>query len=148
MDHLGISEEVAYENNGKPIIEGGYISISHDGDMVFIGLSDKAIGIDIQRTSRKLEIIKTKYCNPHELTMVDKSNNRLILLTLIWAAKEAVFKIYGKGLPFSEGMTVGQVACEEPWEQEGKLRCALRTGRIHHLSYFRVEDYFLMITAD
>lgn len=103
MDTLGIRNQVRYLDNGKPVIEGFHISISHTEDIVGIVISDEPVGIDIQDPTPKLFNIKEKFCHDSELALWQDDLDKL---TFIWCAKEVVFKIYGEDLAFAEEMRV------------------------------------------
>jgi len=93
----------------KPYLpdEEYHFSISHCGDFAAaIVSSDQRVGIDIEMPSLKVERIRDKFLNRDELlkfeirsrTSGTKSENQNSdLLTMLWSAKEAVFKWYGNG---------------------------------------------------
>lgn len=86
--------EITYDNLGKPGLDNGwFISISHSEDLVAIILNKNThCGIDIERYSSKLEVIKHKFLNESDLKSVTLADH----LTLYWGAKEALYKVYGK----------------------------------------------------
>lgn len=91
--------------NGKPYLEGQtYISISHSGELAGLYVCDHECGLDIQGTDEKLERIKRKYCHQDELMRAGWSSDELSYLTIIWSAKEAVFKYFGEEVIFAEDM--------------------------------------------
>jgi 4'-phosphopantetheinyl transferase len=107
---LGLTEPISYLENGKPYIENGpSISISHGSEVAGFIRSDKTIGLDIQLITPQLGRIRNKYCHPDELKVASESNNVLEYLTLLWSAKEAVFKMYGEGLVFAEQIRIGPI---------------------------------------
>jgi phosphopantetheinyl transferase len=85
---------ISYDIYGKPILDNNwFISISHSNDFVAINLNKKThCGIDIEKTSSKIDRIKHKFLNPSDL----KNVTSLEQLTLYWGAKEALYKCYGK----------------------------------------------------
>ena len=79
----------------KPYLpdEQYHFSISHCGDYAAaIVSSNQRVGIDIEIPSGKVEKIKEKFLSKEEI-----SNQNPKLLTLLWSAKESVFKWYGNG---------------------------------------------------
>lgn len=81
---LGIFVEKAI--TGAPKIKDGFISISHSQNMLLVGLSDKRIGVDIEK-SQEIEFYS------------EYRNNADIGTNLeVWCLKEAVTKITEKGL--------------------------------------------------
>ena len=81
----------------KPFLpnEQYHFSISHCGDYAAaIVSSDKRVGIDIEVPSGKADKIKHKFINDEESKIFIQG---LYLTTLLWSAKESVFKWYGDG---------------------------------------------------
>ncbi|MCB0761478.1 MAG: 4'-phosphopantetheinyl transferase superfamily protein [Flavobacteriales bacterium] len=103
LERLEIRDKIVYLENGKPTLPGVHISISHSDDIVGLAVGEKPVGLDIQDDTPKLFNIKHKFCNDEELRMWSDDLDRL---TLIWAGKESVFKIYGEDLAFAEEMHV------------------------------------------
>jgi len=130
--HLSMLTEqigkIKYLDNGKPVLDEGYITISHDQQLVGFYLSSIPIGMDIQRPTEQLERIKHKFCNEVELKALEQSETSLRDLTLIWGAKEAIFKIYGENIPFAHGMHISI--------GETTLLCKMAGGKIHNLEFF------------
>jgi len=101
-------EELFYDVNGKPFLNNGiHISISHSHEFSTIVFSGKNIGIDIEKMRSKTPNIATKFCKS-ELNFLDASLSDYIKkLTIIWAAKETVFKIENeKGISFKDHIEV------------------------------------------
>ncbi|MEZ4798501.1 MAG: 4'-phosphopantetheinyl transferase superfamily protein [Flavobacteriales bacterium] len=93
--------------SGKPMLEGRlHISISHCGDLGGIVISEIPVGLDIQGVDEKLEKISTRFCHPKELHRAMEQNEFLDYITIIWSAKEAVFKYFGEQLTFNEDMII------------------------------------------
>lgn len=95
-------EFIKYKSSGKPILNIGYISISHSHKQVAIALSlTKEVGMDLELESEKVRTIKSKYLHPTENYSSIKD------LTKIWTIKEAIYKLYdSKLLFFKEHITV------------------------------------------
>lgn len=92
--------EVAYHPSGKPYLKDGEakISITHSKDIVAVILHDtKAVGLDIEYISPRVERIKHRFLSASELSSAKTTS----LLTLYWSAKETLFKLDKKqGLEF------------------------------------------------
>jgi len=83
------NEPIKYKSTGKPIINGGYISISHSHNQVAIAFSSKTeIGLDLEMISSKVDVIKSKYLHVNEKYASLKD------LTIIWTIKEAIYKLF------------------------------------------------------
>jgi 4'-phosphopantetheinyl transferase len=75
-----------------------YLSLSHTDELVGMVVSDKNVGIDIQRFNSKLHKIAHKYISERDLRLIFDSG--LLIeekILLQWSVKEALFKAYGKG---------------------------------------------------
>lgn len=100
--------------NGKPMLEGRlHISISHCGDLGGIVISEQAVGLDIQGVDEKLEKIAARFCNPKELNRAMHQSDFLEYITIIWSAKEAVFKYFGEQITFNEDMIMRPFAIDQ-----------------------------------
>lgn len=96
------SFELAYTPENKPYLKDRreHISISHSHDKLAIILNAKEpTGIDIEIIHDKVLNIQHKFLNPAELLF---ANNDVDKLLTLWAAKEALYKVYGlKEVDFS-----------------------------------------------
>lgn len=107
---------IAIADTRKPYLpdEQYHFSISHCGDYAAAIVSrTHRVGIDIELPAEKVSRVKEKFLHPGELLAIERLSDRpmpfvpgdpLIRgLTLLWSAKEAVFKWYGEGeVDFSE----------------------------------------------
>jgi len=106
----------------KPYLadEAFHFSISHCGDYAAaIVSSTNRVGIDIEIPTPKVDRVRHKFLHVQEMIPFEKEqislpsplppteNNYLRKLTLLWSAKEAVFKWYGAGeINFAEQIRV------------------------------------------
>lgn len=73
-----------------------HISITHAADMAGIYLSKENLpGIDLEKIDQRIARVKHKFMNRVELEF-GGSENQIISQSLIWSAKEALYKVYGK----------------------------------------------------
>lgn len=109
---------------GKPFFPQSpwKMSISHAGSFAaVIGRREMETGIDIELIGDKVQRISHKFCNVQEMALSTGSETQE-KLHLIWGAKEAMYKMYGKKevdfklhlhvLPFDlqqEGRLSGQI---------------------------------------
>lgn len=89
--------DLVYDENRKPFIQSSSlnISISHTTGIVCIMLSEvDAVGVDIEKVSNRVEKIKHKFLNAHEIEYYDACTENLKLkwLLLAWCTKEALYK--------------------------------------------------------
>lgn len=116
------AELIEIADTRKPFLpdEQYHFSISHCGSFAAAIVSrTERVGIDVELLTPRVEKIKHKFLHPDELQMVDQATiNRIQLLTLLWSAKEAMFKWWGRGdVDFSEVLRI----LEMPVNREGKF---------------------------
>lgn len=99
-DFCGISEEdirFSANKHGKPYAVNAEccFSISHSGDYVLCAVSDKEIGVDIEKIRTVHEKAAKRFAteSEHEYICLDPVN-----FFRIWVLKEAYFKCIGTGL--------------------------------------------------
>lgn len=85
------------DENGKPILPEGFISISHDSNFVAIMLSSEKCGLDLQSESPKVMRIQHKFYDEDD---ANKIGAEIPFYTLIWSLKEALYKINGDPMVF------------------------------------------------
>lgn len=107
----------------KPFLpqEEYHFSISHSGDFAAaIVSSTHRVGIDAEMVTPRVERIKHKFLHPEELSAITHLQGEELIaqLTVLWSAKEAMFKWWGKGeVDFSEVMRTRPFVLE----QSGKM---------------------------
>lgn len=137
-------EKLGYLENGKPVFkDGSHLSISHCEDFVGIIVSDKSIGMDIQNIDKKLLLIQKKFCNEKELSFIPKGEEGLELTTIVWSAKEAIFKVFGENVLFAGHITM------RPFSAQDKTIIADYAGiygkRVFELEHLMVDDFHFVI---
>lgn len=105
---IGLQEQgaVLYHPTGKPYLEGSELSLSHCLPLAGALKHPSMAGIDIQIADEKIAVIRSKFAHPDELAAADNCRNSLDYLTILWSAKEALFKVYGQGLAFAEQLRI------------------------------------------
>ncbi len=137
--------DLYYNSYGKPLLKDGkHISITHSYYFSAIAISNDDIGIDIEMLRDKIKIIQHKFVNTDFDTL---SNEDLVKqLTVIWGAKEAMYKIYPYGgLSFREHIAINPFLFDE----------GQSSGRIHFkdwqkkytIHFFFIEDTFACVYA-
>lgn len=125
----------------KPFLadEAFHFSISHCADFAAVIVSkNKRVGIDVELVSPKVERVKHKFLRVDEQMQLSRSGFSLLRqLTILWSAKEAVFKWYGAGdIDFRDDIHLldpvlhddGMIRCE--FNKKGSIRLD-----IHHKSF-------------
>lgn len=96
-------EDLYYDEGGKPHLKDGCnISISHSHQFTGIIVSnDQKVGIDIEMQREKILRIANKFTPLREYRTLANTDALIRKLTIVWGAKEALYKIYAqKGLSF------------------------------------------------
>jgi len=89
--------DLYYTPNGKPHLKDGkFISITHSYIFSALIISDSDVGIDIEMNRNKIKIIEKKFVN-FERGFIHKDDDYIQQLTVIWGAKESLYKIYPYG---------------------------------------------------
>lgn len=94
LSEKNLQDEFYYLESGKPQLRNGGISISHSGTKLVIYIHpDPSPGIDIEVFHPKILKIAPRFMNEAEKKQFGINN--IDLLTIIWSAKETVFKKFG-----------------------------------------------------
>lgn len=125
-------DELFYTEDGKPHLkDGNHISITHSYTFSAIIISATQVGIDMEMNREKIKRIAHKFVDSENDFLVEK---KLIeQLTVIWGAKESLFKIHPDGrLLFREHLPI------EPF----KLTDTKTKGWIKKDNYYENYDIF------
>ena len=97
LKELGYNDDdLFYTNDGKPHLKDGKrISITHSFDFSAIIVSDVVAGIDIEKNREKITKIASKFIGEEEKFL--QKENIIEQLTVIWGAKESLYKIHPDG---------------------------------------------------
>lgn len=116
---LGRFALVRHHESGAPYLDGisQHISISHTKGYVAVSMTEEPLGIDIERISNRAQRVRSRYMDENE--GFSEAKEPEVEATLIWSAKEAVFKI----LPIQEGVNfLTQIRTEKfPYTGEGSF---------------------------
>lgn len=106
-------QDLYYSDEGKPFLKDGRnISITHSFEFTGIVISDNEVGIDIEKQREKIMRIAPKFIG-YEQDFIDSFKAPVKELSVIWCAKESMYKLYGtRGLGFKAHCYV------EPFDME------------------------------
>jgi 4'-phosphopantetheinyl transferase EntD len=97
-------EAILIADTRKPYLsdEKYHFSISHFGQYAAAIVSNiYRVGVDVEKASPTIEKIRNKFLSELETAIafegIEKSGHRLRQLTLLWSAKESIFKWYSLG---------------------------------------------------
>ena len=127
LKEAGYSDvDLIYDEYGKPHLKDGkHISITHSFTFSGIIISDeKPVGIDIEKQRDKILKIAHKFTPIEEYRTIANTDALISKLTIVWGAKESLYKIYGKkkllfrdhiyieDFKFAEEQTTGEIRYE------------------------------------
>ena len=103
--------EIVIADTRKPFLpsEAYHFSISHCAEYAAAIVSTSSrVGVDVEVVGPRVQKVKHKFLHPDELQFVqEQGDSKLQLLTLMWSAKEAMFKWYSYGeIDFSEMLKI------------------------------------------
>jgi len=113
--------DLIYDEFGKPHLKDGkFISITHSFTFSGIIIADEfPVGIDIEKQREKIKLIAHKFTPIESYT--EKGVELIQKLTVVWGAKESLYKIFGKkklrflehifikDFKLTEGKTTGEI---------------------------------------
>lgn len=95
---------VEYNKDGKPYVyghpelKGVEISLAHKGSESVVIVSDKPVGIDIEKIEARTKEFLDVAFTPQELSLLKTQENEAEAIARFWVAKEAYGKMIGLGL--------------------------------------------------
>ncbi|MGB5941798.1 MAG: 4'-phosphopantetheinyl transferase superfamily protein [Leeuwenhoekiella sp.] len=104
-----VDHDLCYDDFGKPhLLDGNYISITHSYNFTAIIVSKSVeVGIDIEMQRDKILRIAHKFTPLKEYHTLANEEALIRKLTIVWGAKESLYKIYGQqGLSFLQHINV------------------------------------------
>ncbi len=121
IQEMGFTDhELHYDEFGKPYFDcHNYISITHSHDFAAIIISDETVGIDMELQREKILRIADKFVDTENSYLSKSSETQNIAdyireLTVIWGAKEAIFKIRNeKGISFKDHIRIDAFSLDE-----------------------------------
>jgi 4'-phosphopantetheinyl transferase len=108
--------DLYYDDFGKPHLKDGkHISITHSYEFSAIIVSNQTVGVDIELQREKIIKIASKFNDDdHHFLKEDKKEEYIRKLTVIWGAKESIFKIRNeRGISFKEHIKVRAFEMED-----------------------------------
>ena len=106
--------EIKYNKDGAPELDNGkYISITHCENFAGIAIGNNKIGFDLEIYREKIFAIAPKFLNETE-KFIYEFNSVIKGLTLIWTAKEAIYKaVSAKGISFKNNIIISPFKNEQ-----------------------------------
>jgi len=93
-----VDADLSYDEFGKPHLKNGkHISITHSFTFSGVIISDEVpVGMDIEMQRDKILKIAHKFTPFQEYKTIANHAALISKLTIVWGAKESLYKIYGK----------------------------------------------------
>ncbi len=97
-----------YDEYGKPHLDDDkYISITHSFNFSAIIISDREVGIDIEKQRNKIIRIGHKFTPIEEYRTIANDDALVRKLTIVWCAKESLYKSFAeKSVSFLQNIDV------------------------------------------
>ncbi|MBK3518168.1 4'-phosphopantetheinyl transferase family protein [Carboxylicivirga marina] len=142
---IGQYPHIVYNSNGKPQLQGDqrFISISHTNRYAAVSVSQEPTALDIEICSGRVDKVANRFVHNDEQTYI-KAGERTQFLTVLWCAKEALYKYYDiYGVVFKEQFRV------KPFQlgKTGKLDCTfIHEARTKENSLtFEINDEYTLV---
>lgn len=134
-------EGIEKDENGKPFLKNQpyEMSLTHTQDFIGVVFSKtKPVGIDIEKPRNQIFKVLNRLCVASELNWV---SDDLEKATILWSAKEALYKLYGKRkVDFKENLLLK----ENKNGLTGKIKMPDYEDE-HRIYVQNIEDYLLVI---
>jgi phosphopantetheinyl transferase len=87
--------KILYKTIGQPYLfpKDAFISITHSFPFASLAVSQKRVGIDLEKTMPKILRIKHKFLHQSEISWTE-NKDEVEFLTVIWVIKEALYKLH------------------------------------------------------
>lgn len=144
LKEAGYSDaDLYYTENGKPHLKDGKnISITHSFIFSAIIVSDTEVGIDIEKCRDKIKKIQHKFVN-FERGFINKEDDYIEQLTVIWGAKESLYKIYPYGgLTFKNDIDINSFTISNQ-KTTGYIK-AKNWEKSYQIYFIPVENFILV----
>jgi phosphopantetheinyl transferase len=91
--------QLMYGKNGKPYLRDGsvYFNLSHSGEYVVLAVSDREVGVDIEKIKPYPKKVATRFFTQKEQAWLESESTDENFFR-IWTGKESVMKAAGQGL--------------------------------------------------
>ena len=131
---------ITYNEFGAPELENGkHISISHSKELVAVIISDKKVGLDIEKISEKTLRLSSKFISEKNLRNLNKEK-----ATLIWCCKEAVFKWHQKGgVDFIKDIIIPEFTAKE----KGEISIQFKNKELN-INYQKINNHYLVYVCN
>jgi len=136
LKEINPNQSISYNTYGAPELDNNqYISISHSDNLVALIISKKKVGLDIEKISSKALRLSSKFISEIKFNNISKEK-----ATLIWCAKEAIYKWYQKkNINFKNDIKIYPFKLENKGTVIAKFKNQKQT-----LYYNKIDTHFLV----
>jgi len=122
--HKNIYNKPVLDVDGKHY----FIGITHSNKYAGVIISEKhEVGIDIEKIDIRIERVAHKFLNISESHFINQTENNILGKTLIWSAKETIYKVYGKKeVDFKNHITIKPFMAQD----SGTFNAALTISKV------------------
>ena len=141
-----VDADLIYDAFGKPHLKSGkFISITHSFTLSAIIISEVPVGIDIEMQRDKILKIAHKFTPFQEYKTIANHDALISKLTIVWGAKESLYKIYGKKkLRFLEHIYIEDFKFADE-KTTGEIRFENET-QSYHVHFLEFEGFTCVYT--
>ncbi|MBC8408559.1 MAG: 4'-phosphopantetheinyl transferase superfamily protein [Rhodobacteraceae bacterium] len=134
LQKIAPNTTISYNKFGAPILsDGRAISITHSKEYCCLLISPKKASVDIEPINEKAHRLKDQFISEKEEKLITQSNTS----TLIWCAKECLFKLHQKGnLIFKEDLKIQTIS-------EKTIETTLK-GNSYLLNFEKFNEHYLV----
>ena len=139
--------DLEYDEHGKPHLkDDNYISISHSYHFTAVIVSDKKVGVDVEKQRDKIKYIAPKFTPIEEYESLG-TEDLIKKLTIVWGAKESIYKLFGKqGLLFLHDIYVHDFDFKASTTYASVNHKGLK--RDYLLKFFEIEDFICVYAIE
>jgi phosphopantetheinyl transferase len=139
--------DLKYDKHGKPHLKDDkYISISHSFHFTAVIVSDRKVGVDVEKQRDKIKYIAPKFTPIEEYESLG-TDDLIKKLTIVWGAKESIYKLFGKqGLLFLHDIYVHDFDFEASTTYANVNYKGLK--RDYQLKFFEIEDFICVYAIE
>jgi 4'-phosphopantetheinyl transferase len=133
--------DLYYDVNGKPhLTDNNFISITHSFIFAAIIISNRDVGIDIEKKRHKILRIAHKFTPVIEYKDLANDYERIRKMTLVWCAKESLYKSFANpGVSFIQNIYVENF---ELYKVETDAKVEFNgTSVLFHVHFLEFEEF-------
>jgi len=148
LHYFGYTDfDLEYDNFGKPHLKDGkFISISHSYHFTAVIVSDRKVGVDVEKQREKIKYIAPKFTPLEEYRSLGE-DDLIKKLTIVWGAKESLYKLFGKqGLLFLHDIYVVDFDFEASTTSAEVTYLGLK--KTYLLKFFEIEDFICVYAIE